>query len=223
MKPVPHEPKHPKQDFQVERIAFFSDAVYAIALTLLIIEFKAPEITASTTSDELWHEVLGMKYKFASVLLSFGLIVNYWIRHHSLFKHVHDYNRQIITGNMLTLLPIIFFPFTTSFMYESLGVNEAASTIPYQLFVLNNVLAGVSMFYFYWLVKKKYSICSYPMEAADKSDFEKKLLVLTGSMLLVFLISFLSTKYSIWGLLPAGIFNLWNRYAPKNKKLQHAK
>ena len=55
--------KHPKQDFQVERIAFFSDAVFAIALTLLVIEFRAPEVTSQTTETDLWHGVLEMKYK----------------------------------------------------------------------------------------------------------------------------------------------------------------
>lgn len=223
MKVAHHEPKHPKQDFQVERIAFFSDAVYAIAITLLVIEFKAPEVTRSTSESELWHELLGMKYKFASVLLSFSLIVNYWIRHHGLFKHVHDYNRKIVMANMLSLLPIIFFPFTTSFLYESLGVNEAAAALPYQLFVLNNIFAGISLYYFYWLVMKIHPSCSYPMEEAGKNDFERKLLVLTGSMLLVFLISFISMKHSIWGLLPAAFLNLRNRFATKTKKQQHAK
>ena len=88
--------KHPKQDFQVERIAFFSDAVFAIAITLLIIEFKVPHVTKQTTAAELWHEVLEMKYRLGAVLFSFVLIINYWVRHHTLFKHIHNYNREII-------------------------------------------------------------------------------------------------------------------------------
>src|SRR5436190_22052567 len=92
--------KHPKQDFQVERIAFFSDAVFAIALTLLIIEFKPPHVGKETTYEELWHELVMMKYQFAALLLSFVLIISYWMRHHTLFKYVHDYNKEIIIANM---------------------------------------------------------------------------------------------------------------------------
>lgn len=212
--------KHPKQDFQVERIAFFSDAVFAIALTLLVIEFRAPEVTKETTETDLWHEVLAMKFKLASVLLSFFLIINYWLKHHTLFKHIHNYNRKIIKTNMFTLLPVIFFPFTTSFLYESLGINNEAATIPYQLFILNNVLAGGSMYYFYRVVMKEFKDMSYPMDAEDRRDFDGKLIVMTLSFLLVFLISLFSAEYSIWGILPVGIYSLVYKFFMKKKPLK---
>ena len=59
------EDKHPKQDFQVERIAFFSDAVYAIALTLLVIEFRPPH-KKGDTAPIIWQRVVEMKYLFGS-------------------------------------------------------------------------------------------------------------------------------------------------------------
>lgn len=222
MKHQPAENKHPKQDFQVERIAFFSDAVFAIAITLLVIEFRAPEVTKETTESGLWHEVLEMKFKLASILLSFSLIVHYWIRHHTLFKHIHNYNRPIIMANMYSLVPIIFFPFTTSFLYESLGVNNAAASIPYRLFLANNIAAGVMMYYFYWLMMKKHSHLSYPMEKDDSKEFEGKLLIMTLSFVLVFALSFISTENSIWGLLPMGVYNIYNRFARKKKIEKHA-
>ena len=215
----PASDKHPKQDFQVERIAFFSDAVFAIALTLLVIEFRAPEVTSQTTETDLWHGVLEMKYKLASVLLSFFLIIHYWMRHHTLFRHIHNYNRKIITTNMFTLLPVIFFPFTTSFLYESLGINNAAAAIPYRLFLVNNVLAGITMFYFYWMTMKKYKSMSYPMDKEDSREFEGKLVVMTGSFLLILLISFFSTEYSIWGILPVGVYNIGYKIFAKKKSL----
>lgn len=214
--------KHPKQDFQVERIAFFSDAVFAIAITLLVIEFRAPHVTKETTEQELWKEVVAMKYKLISVILSFSLVVNYWIRHHTLFKHIHNYNKRIIVANMFTLVPIIFFPFTTSFLYESLGVNNAAAAVPYRLFLINNILAGVMMYYFYWLLMKKYKELSYPMEKEDSREFESKLIVMTLSFTLVVIISFFSTEKSIWGLLPFGLYNFWNRVSTKKKITKHA-
>lgn len=86
--------KHPKQDFQVERIAFFSDAVFAIAITLLIIEFRPPHVTKESSYTEIWTDVLHMKYKLGALLVSFALIVNYWTKHHTLFKHINIFRSR---------------------------------------------------------------------------------------------------------------------------------
>jgi len=216
------EEHHPKQDFQVERIAFFSDAVFAIALTLLIIEFHPPHIGKESTYAEVWHEVKEMKFKFAALVLSFALIVGYWMRHHLLFRHIHNYNKAIIIANMAILLPIIFFPFTTSFLYESLNGNVEAVVIPYRLFMLNNILAGAFTWWFYRLVIKKYKAFSYPMKQEEERDFSIKIIASTISFLLVFIISFYSFKYSAWGLIPFGAYQLYKKYSKKIKKIPAA-
>jgi len=212
------EGKHPKQDFQVERIAFFSDAVFAIAITLLVIEFRAPIIGKDTTHAELWHELKEMKLKLLALLFSFLLIITYWVRHHSLFKHIHNYNKKIIMANMLCLLPIIFFPFTTSFLYESIPSDNELIVVPYRLFFFNHILAGVTMCYFYWLVMKRYKTFAYPMEKDDAEEFESKLLVMTISFILVFAISFISFKYSAFGILPVILKNLYKKFFTRKDK-----
>ena len=209
--------KHPKQDFQVERIAFFSDAVFAIALTLLIIEFSPPHAGKETTNEQLWHEVRMMKYQFAALLLSFVLIISYWIRHHTLFKYVHNYNKQIIIANMSVLFPIIFFPFTTAFLYESVGAELKTVVIPFRLFLLNNVLAGITTYYFYWMVTKKYKELSFPMEKTISHEFEVKLVVMSVTFLLVFALSFISLEIAMIGLAPLVIMNFYNKFIKKRK------
>lgn len=211
------EDKHPKQDFQVERIAFFSDAVYAIALTLLVIEFRPPHIEKGDTAPIIWQRVVEMKYLFGSVVFSFILIVNYWMRHHSLFKHIHNYNKDIIIANMMTLFPIIFFSFSTAFFYEGSHAGNEAVIVPFRLTILNNILAGISMYYFYWLVMKKYKQFSYPMEAEEKKHFETRLIVMAASFTLVLLLSFISVDVSLWGVLPLGIYGIYSRYFSKKK------
>lgn len=209
---------HPKQDFQVERIAFFSDAVFAIAITLLVIEFRAPIIGKDTTHAELWHELKEMKLKLLALLFSFLLIITYWVRHHTLFKHIHNYNKKIIMANMFTLLPIIFFPFTTSFLYESIPSDNELIVVPYRIFFLNHVLAGVTMYFFYWMVMKRYKGVSYPMSKEDAGEFESKLFVMTISFALIFIISFLSFKYSVLGVLPIAFNRLYIKFFKKDKK-----
>lgn len=212
--------KHPKQDFQVERIAFFSDAVYAIALTLLVIEFRPPHIENGDKASVIWQRVVEMKYLFGAVVFSFMLIITYWMRHHTLFKHIHNYNRQVVLANMFTLFPIIFFPFTTAFFYEGTHAGNEAMIIPFRLTILNNILAGISMYYFYWLTMKKHTEFSYPMSDEEKKNFELRLGAMAISFTLVLLLSFISVEISVWGALPLAFYNIYSKLFSKKKPLK---
>jgi uncharacterized membrane protein len=214
--------KHPKQEFQVERLAFFSDAVFAIAITLLVIEFKVPHIDENTTYANLWHEVVEMKFKFLALVLSFFIIANYWIQHHFLFKHIHNYNKKVIKASIFILLPIVFFPFTTAFFYESL-INEHVLVIPFRIFLLNNVLAGVTTYNLFWIVTKKHPEFSYKISKEETKEFESKAMITPISFVIVFLLTFISLKVSLIGLLPLACIMLYKRFTNKRNKLQHAK
>ena len=149
-----HEPKHPKQDFQVERIAFFSDAVFAIALTLLVIEFRPPRILSSTTYKQLMEALNDLKYNAIALIVSFTIIISFWMRHHSLFKHIHNYNKPIIVTNMLLLLPIILFPFATTFIYNSINSQNTLIIIPVRIFFLVTAAASGVLYILYYLIIK---------------------------------------------------------------------
>ena len=75
-----------RKEFQLERMILFSDAVFAIAITLLVIEIKIPElekehITDKALGEALWHLVP----KFVGFIVSFALIGVYWNVHHRMF------------------------------------------------------------------------------------------------------------------------------------------
>jgi len=185
--------KHPKQDFQVERLAFFSDAIFAIAITLLIIEFKIPHITKETTFDNAWGQLVELKYNLFALLLSFFLIVTYWMRHHFLFKHIHNYNKQIVIANMIMLLPIIFFPFTTAFFAESVD-NKNVVILAFRFFLLNHILAGVAIYTLYWLAIVKHKEYSFEMTSEERKKFTSDLLFTTIIFSIIFLVTFLTNN-----------------------------
>ncbi len=211
----PSATDHPKQDFQVERIAFFSDAVFAIALTLLIIEFRPPIILKNTTAAELFKQLSDLKYKFIALVASFTLIISFWMRHHTLFKHIHNYNKPIIVTNMLLLLPIIFFPFATAFLQESVNSQSALIIIPVRLFFVVNIIASAILYVLYYLVIKKYPRYSYPMIEKDKREFDYQLLLMIISFSLVVIISFFSIVFMYFGIVPLGVYNFYDTYIRK--------
>jgi len=199
-KHIQHTDKHPKQDFQVERLAFFSDAVFAIAITLLIIEFKVPHVTADSTFESVWGELLDLKYSLFSLLVSFALIATYWIRHHFLFKYVHNYNKRIVIANLFILLPIIFFPFTTAFFSESIE-NEDVVILGLRFFLINHILANISLYFFYWLALVKYRDFSFEMEMEDKLKFKTETIIPTITFSMILIISLFTGNFKLLSLL----------------------
>ncbi|WP_371403992.1 TMEM175 family protein [Kribbella sp. NBC_00662] len=96
-----------------DRLVLFTDAVVAIAITLLVLPLVdlVPEVRAeggdavSVVTDH-WQEIF-------TFLLSFVVIANFWLGHHRLFEHVRVYNTAMIRLNLLWLLTIVVLPFPT--------------------------------------------------------------------------------------------------------------
>ncbi len=135
--------EHPdeKLKFQIERIAFFSDAVIAIAMTLLVIEIKAPKIHPGTTVDQQIKQLTALIPEFVSFIISFSIIISQWIKHHKMFGGLIDYDRRLILLNALFLFVIALIPFSTS--YFSLN-NDGRFYLPY-------VVYGLTLFFLTFL------------------------------------------------------------------------
>ena len=102
-----------------ERIQFFADAVFAIAITLLVIEIKIPHIPHETYSDgAVRHALVEMLPKFAGFFFSFCVIGLLWIEHHRIFQYIGHYDLGLIARNLLFLLFVAFIPFPTGLFSE---------------------------------------------------------------------------------------------------------
>jgi len=135
-----------KQEFQLERMIFFSDAVFAIAITLLIIELKVPEIFRPITEDKLLDSLDLLIPRFIGFIVSFFLIGLYWTIHHSIFGYVIKYNTRLLWINLLFLFGIVLMPFSTSFFSEYF--LELKKT-PVVIYTINICYLGL-MNYFLW-------------------------------------------------------------------------
>ena len=107
-----------REQFQVERIAFFSDAIFAIAITLLVLEIKVPHVEPGTGEAGAVRALLGQAFKASGFLASFLVIGTYWASHHRLFRWVTGYDRGLVSRNLFFLLAVSFIPFPTAFFSE---------------------------------------------------------------------------------------------------------
>lgn len=108
-----------RTQFQVDRIAFFSDAVIAIAITLLILEIKIPPLGAHTRLRDLpAHVSQHTALSLMGMAICFISIGNLWVLHHDLYQHVRNYNKRLVKYNLYFLLTIMLLPLSTSFTME---------------------------------------------------------------------------------------------------------
>lgn len=133
-----------KKEFQLERMILFSDAVFAIAITLLVIEMKIPEIDKHLLSEDFLQEKLAeLIPKFVGFLISFMIIGLYWTIHHKLFGFVINYTPKLLWLNLLFLLAIALMPFSTGIY--STYIFKLLKT-PVIIYVSNIVYLGIMNF-----------------------------------------------------------------------------
>lgn len=95
----------------LNRLEAFSDGVFAIVITLLVLELRVPEVHDSAS---LYQGLYALIPKFLSFGLSFVYITIYWINHHQLFNLLKNANRGLFWLNNLFLMCLTFIPFPTA-------------------------------------------------------------------------------------------------------------
>ena len=102
-------------ELEYERVAFFSDAVFAIAVTLLIINIHVP--AAVGHGPALARFVRGLSQELGRILswaLSFYVVGRVWIGHHTLFRYLRHIDQRLIGLNLLFLALVAFLPYATA-------------------------------------------------------------------------------------------------------------
>ena len=97
-----------------ERLVFFTDAVVAIALTLLVLPLVDLVPEASRSGLALRDLLRDNLAELGSFLLSFLVIFRFWWAHHQLFRHVSRLNPPLVLQNLLWMLSIVFLPWPTA-------------------------------------------------------------------------------------------------------------
>jgi uncharacterized membrane protein len=109
------------------RLEAFSDGVFAVAITLLVIEIEVP------TGEDLWHELKEEWPSFASFFVSFWVIGIIWVNHHGVLDHLKRADRGVLYLNLLLLMTVVFIPFSTALLAEHLksGADEEVAAVVY--------------------------------------------------------------------------------------------
>jgi uncharacterized membrane protein len=110
------------------RIEFFSDAVFAIAITLLILEIKVPLLHSAEVSRNLGTALLDLYPSYFGYVFSFLMIGIYWANHHRIFKLYRRGDDILVLLNIFFLMCVAFLPFPTAVLAEYLMHPEQRQT-----------------------------------------------------------------------------------------------
>jgi len=103
------------------RIEAFSDGVFAIAITLLVLEIGVPE----SDFDDLWHGIAHQWPSYLAYATSFITIGGIWMVHHAMFRRLRYANTRVMQVNLLLLMAVSFLPFPTKLMAEAIRTTDA--------------------------------------------------------------------------------------------------
>jgi uncharacterized membrane protein len=182
------------QENETVRIEAFSDGVFAIAITLLTLELKAPDLHNDFTGSTLFHELLLRWPSYLAFFLSFATIFIIWVNHHRMYSVIQRADARFIYLNGGLLLLVSVIPFTTSVLAKY--VQTSATQVSAALYML--LLAGVA--FAFWLMwnyaTRDYLLLKRP--AADvliepvKTRFLIAIGVYSASAALAFVLPYLS-------------------------------
>lgn len=126
-----------------ERLEAFSDGVFAVALTLLILELHVPEIADHSGWGQYAAAMAPLVPKVVSFVLTFVIICIHWVSHHYFFRHLRHTPLGIVWLNNLFLLWLCFMPFPTAMLGD-----HPTDQFPVVLYGVNQLLAALTFFAF---------------------------------------------------------------------------
>lgn len=101
---------------KLERLIFFSDAVFAIAITLLVIDLHAPHLPSAASSRDYLITLVNLSPAMMGFTISFFVIGAFWAGHHRAFALARTWDDRLIFPNLVMLFTIAAMPFVTAFM-----------------------------------------------------------------------------------------------------------
>jgi uncharacterized membrane protein len=175
----------------LERIGALSDGLFAIAMTLIVLEIRVPDLRDHTDSG-LWTALLDLAPRFVTYLLSFLTLGIFWNGQQTQLSYIDRGNRDLAWLQLLFLAVIALFPFTTSLLAENIDLRLALG-----LYWLNIFLSG-AVLWLIWAYAERAGI----VREGTPMDVGRLIRRRIGIAQLLYAVGFL-ISLGPWGTLPA--------------------
>jgi uncharacterized membrane protein len=175
-----------------DRIVNLSDGVFAIAITLLVLDIRAPDIPQRMVDSQLPGALLSLWPNYLGYVLSFVGISAFWLIHHSIFRSITAYDRVLIYLNFLFLMVVAFVPFPTSLLGEY-GDHQ----LPVAIYAATLAVGRLLLTAIHWYASRNDRLMDEPQDPARVRFFLIWGLTIPAIFLLSIVISFFSVGMAI--------------------------
>jgi TMEM175 potassium channel family protein len=176
-----------------DRIVNLSDGVFAIAITLLVLNIQVPDIPEKVVSSQLPEALLSLWPKYLGYLLSFVGISAFWLIHHSIFRPIRSYDRSLLYLNFLFLMVVAFVPFPTALLGEY-GDHQ----LPVAIYAATLAVGRLLLTAIHWYSTRNDRLLDEPQDPATVRFFLRRGLMIPAIFLLSIGISFFNVGVAIW-------------------------
>ena len=174
-----------------QRIEALTDAVYAIAMTILVLNIETPPRPIES-SAVLWQQLLRRWPKFLHYALGFVILASFWAAHHVQFHRIKRADRTLLWTNLACLMFVGLLPFSTCLMAEY-GDFQVAAIV----FHGNMFLTGL-LFYINWIYAAgRGRLVEESVDGATVASTSRENLIVPALALLGLGISFLTPRWSM--------------------------
>lgn len=149
----------------MERIESFSDAVFAVAITLLILTIDVPVVVKQFADQQLPSALSALYPRFFGYALSFVIIGHFWMHHHDLFRYIRRHDKSLIWLNHFFLMCIVFLPFSTELMSTYEDSKWATGFYAVSLGVCSLMMCAL-----WWYATSRHDLVEGTMEEAHVKD-----------------------------------------------------
>lgn len=181
------------------RVEMFSDGVFAIAITLLILEIKVPPFESIHSVKDLVNALVRLWPSYFAFFYSFAGILIQWIVHHNTFCHMDKTSRLFLYTNGFLLLTIIFFPFPTALLAEYINTEYVMPAVVF--YGIASVINSLAWFLFIRSINKPRRLL---IDAFTHEEYNQ----LKGGNRIALIIYTSATVLAIWFPYLALIINL---------------
>ncbi len=172
-----------------DRLEAFTDAIIAIAITLLVLDIKVPSSEVNESNQALWHALGDIWPNYFGYALSFIVLGIMWVNHHQIFQYIARTNHTFLIINVFFLLCVSFLPFPTGLVAEYIGhEGEGTATIVYTGWFLMTAI----FYNLIWRYPQRAGLIDEAADPAAIAAINRVFSLGPPSYLIAFLVAFIS-------------------------------